>query len=391
MSELEITPYTAAATSIGNAMTIHIRVVNKSHSADFGGGILILNETQYFAQSTCALPPIARDVGNGRGSHADVLLTARCTPGHKSLAQVDGKNSFIVQDNQGNAIRCNSAHFRMPMYSFSADVLNMKPHVQRHGKFINILLFGIAGAGKSTFMNTVLTLLSNEYTVVTKANMGGSGRHVTLCLTAYELTAKADGSKRELRFWDTWGLLANTWQSNDLDLLLKGVFPQNWDMEMTYDQYREVLEQREAVDSQVDRRIHCVLLFVPQQAIENAEHLQVLQEAHERIAKLVPNPLIILTKLDEIDETLRTNASAQNEIVTSSLKAAATKFNVPSNQVFHSVNYVNETEKEFHIEKHLYRILDKARVVAMHNFQSMSQQPINANNNNNDGASKFVF
>jgi hypothetical protein len=84
-----------------------------------------------------------------------------------------------------------------------------------------------------------------------------------------------------------------------------------------------MLEQREAVDSQIDRRIHCVLLFVPQQAMENAEHLQVLQEAHERIAKLVPNPIIVLTKLGrEVDESLRCDAGAQNEVVKSAMQLA---------------------------------------------------------------------
>jgi GTP-binding protein EngB required for normal cell division len=387
MSELEIISYTSPATSIGNNMQMHVRIFNKSRRADFAGGILQLDETQYFAQSTCVVPPIARDSGDGQGSYVDVSFAARCTPGHKTFAQIDGMQSFTLLDCEGNSVHCKTSRFRLPMYSFSGDVLNVRPVVQRSGKFINILLFGIAGAGKSTFMNTVLTLLSDEYTIVTKANMGGAGRHVTLCLTAYELTNKADGSKRELRFWDTWGLLPNTWQSGDLELLLKGVFPQNWDMQMTYDQFRGDLEKREAVETQIDRRIHCVLLFVPQQAMENGEHLQVLQEAHERIAKLVPNPIIVLTKLDEVDESLRRDAGAQNEVVKREMRLAATKFNVPINQVFHSVNYVDETEKEFHIEKHLYRILDKARSIALSNYDTMSRTPANGA----ASATRFIF
>ena len=93
----------------------------------------------------------------------------------------------------------------------------MKPHPNCGSDRLNILLFGLAGATKSSFLNSVFTLLDRDQTqIIHKAISGGSGDHVTVKLERHQL----EGTN--INLWDCWGLTQKTFKGNELDMILDG-------------------------------------------------------------------------------------------------------------------------------------------------------------------------
>jgi predicted GTPase len=128
---------------------------------------------------------------------------------------------------------------------------------------VNILLFGIAGATKSSFVNSILTMLGKEDKIVTVAPVGGTARHQTTKLVRYELDKQLPGL--EVNLFDTWGLTQKTYQENELEFMLDGSLPVNWNMEDNVQYNCQKLRQFE--NTAALRRIHSVIFFIPQAVI----------------------------------------------------------------------------------------------------------------------------
>jgi hypothetical protein len=93
------------------------------------------------------------------------------------------------------------------MVDFVGELANK--HHPTPGQFLNIYVIGAQGSGKGSFINTILTLLSDEDSVVTAgADVGGGADHQTDRLHGFNL-AKMMRSTRLPRFpfriFDTWG------------------------------------------------------------------------------------------------------------------------------------------------------------------------------------------
>merc|ERR1712080_181075 len=91
---------------------------------------------------------------------------------------------------------------------------------------VNILLFGFAGSGKSAFVNTVHTMLSEDpgYIVKYLAPEGNSMGHVTKNLTYYPIP------NLNITLWDSWGLTKETYQNMELEHILSGMCYSGWKM-----------------------------------------------------------------------------------------------------------------------------------------------------------------
>ncbi|XP_062895113.1 uncharacterized protein LOC134341213 [Mobula hypostoma] len=88
------------------------------------------------------------------------------------------------------------------------------------GDCINILLFGMVGAGKSSSINTFLSALDPQGTTITCVPTGMNPRSLTSELRSYKA-----GS---LKFWDSsgWNALENPDQTNQvLQMILEGRVP----------------------------------------------------------------------------------------------------------------------------------------------------------------------
>jgi septin family protein len=130
---------------------------------------------------------------------------------------------------------------------------------------LNILLFGLAGATKSSFVNSIFTMLSKDDRIQSIAAAGGSIKHVTGQLGRYRLGDKHEGLK--LNLWDTWGLTPDTFQEGELEAIIKGELPPGWDKDVSIVEGKELLEK--FADSRGKRAIHAVIFFVPQSVFDD--------------------------------------------------------------------------------------------------------------------------
>jgi predicted GTPase len=87
------------------------------------------------------------------------------------------------------------------------------------GRCLNIYVIGAQGAGKGSFINTILTLLSEGDSVVTEgADVGGGADHQTTQLESFNIKTMMRSTRLPrfpFRIFDTWG----TSDSNLLILL----------------------------------------------------------------------------------------------------------------------------------------------------------------------------
>jgi len=103
--------------------------------------------------------------------------------------------------------------------------LKIFTHPEFERKTINILMVGNKGYGKSTYINTIMSSLSDEEHKVTKT-CAPYGDHCTLETVTYPLQFKYNGSIISvpvLSFTDIWGF--DHWEDDVIDCALKGQIP----------------------------------------------------------------------------------------------------------------------------------------------------------------------
>lgn len=228
----------------------------------------------------------------------------------------------------------------------------------------NVLLFGQAGSGKTSFYNSVLRMLQSQTDgfagVNVEPTLGGQD-HVTLTLKRLE------GSELPLALWDTYGLAHNTWQGSELEYLMNGKLPADWHKD---DDIR--LATTDEVD-EYQNRPHAVLIFVTVGEISDADSA-FMQNLKAQIANIVRqgiNPLLLVTKLDNRDEgkCLKENWLCAPGLKEQVRQTAADVFGLPPGNVYPNMNYLSFDEKNFELDRNLYRIIHRALSMAQQAVQ----------------------
>lgn len=104
-----------------------------------------------------------------------------------------------------------------------------------HLDHVNVLLCGGVGAGKSTLINSLLTIFHN--TVVGVAKRASSTESVTTDVSMYPLEGRRrmgkDAMKTSLRLWDTPGFTygedAATYQHKQMRFMVEGCIPDGFE------------------------------------------------------------------------------------------------------------------------------------------------------------------
>jgi len=185
----------------------------------------------------------------------------RITP-HKSGKE--GKNpslflllpqylAFIIEK-EGDEILFSSDLYELQSQLFIKDLMT-KPVIQHAIPFFNILIFGVAGCGKSSFINSVLTLMSNRRENVVP--VGGDTTHVTQDLSRFQVSQITNFSNFLIHFFDLWGLDKENYTNYQLVELLLGNLPENTGM-------RECVGTKveEGQWSAYQRCVHVLLFFI---------------------------------------------------------------------------------------------------------------------------------
>lgn len=165
----------------------------------------------------------------------------------------------------------------------------------------NILLFGLAGSTKSSFVNSCLSLLSDR--IMNSAAVGGSSTHITQKLLAYNLADLDPAIKCTL--WDTWGLTPTTYQGTELEDILLGKLPSGYSMHKAVSNSSETLVALSDTENFKARRIHSIIFFIPgatvlDPSLHSSAFMQQSIRALNSIIQKGYNPIILLTKVDEL-------------------------------------------------------------------------------------------
>jgi len=233
-------------------------------------------------------------------------------------------------------------------------------HLTSHLKPINILFFGLAGSTKSSFINGVSTLLSDSDEIKNPAAAGGNSKHITTSLVRYKSETYLPESN--IHLWDTWGLTNQTYKGEELGMIINGQVPSNWEMgDVLSAQNGEIQKYKDNANM---RAINAILFFVPQAALGDPSLEPVRKSLQFYFAELVTkyrfNPIVVITRVDEINNQIRSNPNCVYPDLEQLRERAAKLLNIGVRNVFLLINYCTERTKSFEIDRMTFEILNEA-------------------------------
>jgi len=237
---------------------------------------------------------------------------------------------------------------------FAGGVLAMRPQTV-HRKRFRLVLLGPPGCGKSTFMNTVATVLEPKQgqRIVRKVVTLTSGEHVTPGVEQVPLL-------ESLVILDTKGMSKNNWTEQNLRDLVDGVYPDGVSLEEFQKLKPEEYERHKA--SARARVVDCVVCCVPASYVGGSPTVAVEVEYLTKMLYSVRdrNPFVVVTRVDEEHDELQTanlGSAAAAEKVEEVRRTAAGKLGVPYERVLVSVNYTGD-ETSFDVDKRTLNSLE---------------------------------
>ena len=307
---------------------------------------IVVDRNSYARLSMAQVPSISS------GGSVIVSVDVRINRGVFEVTDIP-KSFHILYNGQAYSVD-------IPFFIFTGGLKIFKPPENSCSPNFNILLYGIAGAGKSSFLNSICTLLSPKYNTTAHAASGGSAGHVTRQLTKYPLK---DQFGLNINIWDTWGLTPNSYSQHELDYLLEGALPSGWTMADSAfkERHMSYLLDSQVRETKLSRKIHTVIFFISHSSLYDRETVEIIKENYTYLQSHQLVPILILSKTDEVFEEIRTDPSkTDSPRIKDLVHKAAHLLNIPENRINCGINYTKERKKTFEIDRANYQILYKA-------------------------------
>eukprot|EP00761_Pharyngomonas_kirbyi_P011059 gb/GECH01011083.1/.p1 GENE.gb/GECH01011083.1/~~gb/GECH01011083.1/.p1 ORF type:complete len:636 (+),score=153.14 gb/GECH01011083.1/:1-1908(+) len=263
-----------------------------------------------------------------------------------SFEEFEEKLSLRVKDPKGKQIgKIIELSLRMD------DVI--KPFIQYQSPFgkTNILTFGPAGVGKTSFISGFLSLFSPK--VITNIITASSKDHVTQEILRYDISQILSNCKdintKQVGFnlWDVWGMDLNNWDQETVDKLLGGQLPNKFRMKDV-----DGSESNKEVRGDLFRQMHSVLMFASAQTLHNEGLLNRLKDFASTCLERYLKPILVITQIDNLDNEEQSLKDIQNEF--------ADNTGLSPSDIFLHENYHAHKKKNFSIDKSTFAILLEA-------------------------------
>lgn len=206
---------------------------------------------------------------------------------------------------------------------------------------INFIVIGKVGAGKSSFVNTLMTVLNNTVRICTiQAVYEPIEDSVTKKFSEVNLKTFRDGKK--IRIYDCCGFIKKDQNTlyNDLEKAITGHMKKNYQFQekVEFDEKSEWYRK----DPSISDKMHCVLFVVNADKPEDNFSITTM---HRRVALMNIPTRLILTKIDKLDMC---NSGDLSDIFISKhplekIKEAKQIYNFRDCQIHPIANYVEGT------------------------------------------------
>lgn len=166
-------------------------------------------------------------------------------------------------------------------------------------KSINIMVMGKIGTGKSSFINTLFTVLRNNGQLSTIASPHGINVPTTT-KRFHEVTLKTFEDGKKIRIYDCRGVHCYDWAGenykDDLIKTVDGCTRKNY-------QFQEYCIQKDSVffnpNPTISDKMHCVLYVTDSNQVQ--DYSSVLKQVKEHVVKNEIPLRVILTKVDQLN------------------------------------------------------------------------------------------
>eukprot|EP01126_Amoeba_proteus_P010974 TRINITY_DN1434_c0_g2_i29.p1 TRINITY_DN1434_c0_g2~~TRINITY_DN1434_c0_g2_i29.p1 ORF type:complete len:472 (-),score=77.34 TRINITY_DN1434_c0_g2_i29:274-1689(-) len=329
---------TGKQTMLGSPLELTVEILNTGSQIIPEKSYLVISGNSAFHKSVTILDSI---IPVGEKKIVAVILR----PANAGLEYLEENLFFSVFDSERKKISSSQESASLSINMFIGDLIAWKPincqNFTDLPNFANMLCYGRAGSGKTSFVNTVISALSAED--VSPGKVGGSTNHVTTAYSAYRFS-RLSSYDIPIAFWDCWGTEDNC-DLKELEYMLEGQVTEGTSMGT---QEKPLIHSQESTD-----RITCVLLFIPQGSvlydaadIENLANLCSLATKYNRM------PIVIVSKIDEEpDEQVRAQMVQKIHGATA----------LPINRIFLFSQYpsgsTKNAQKHFEVDKLAYRIV----------------------------------
>eukprot|EP00475_Leptophrys_vorax_P021741 TRINITY_DN2952_c0_g1_i3.p1 TRINITY_DN2952_c0_g1~~TRINITY_DN2952_c0_g1_i3.p1 ORF type:complete len:304 (+),score=69.14 TRINITY_DN2952_c0_g1_i3:126-914(+) len=220
---------------------------------------------------------------------------------------------------------------------FLAELLQFFKDLKRP---VHIVTFGPFGAGKSAFINTGVTALSQGKKIVKPAISFASSEHVTKCVKYYP--------SGNVVFVDVPGYSEDNYRHNQFEKILEGVLTHGMGIPQTPVSYKKKAGDAPAVP------IDAVILVVD--GVDIVGNNAVIQRLNEIITLLMDRglvPMIALNKMDKVHLGSKAELGKfyRDVAVRKRILQVSEETGLPINQIFPVKSYHREFNRRADIEK----------------------------------------
>jgi len=244
------------------------------------------------------------------------------------------------------------------MYASVIDGINGKMIYQQVTfEKINILFYGWVGAGKSSNLNTVASLMDPLSGQVKHglAKVVGGVSHATTKVQHYQI-----GTSPKICIIDSPGLEKGTYNTKELELILKGGIGD--DTELVNKKQGESKEiDNYQLESAHHDLIHVVVIYMPIDLMSDENAMDMVKKQLDVCAKMDYNPIIMLCKVDETEPAMRANPLGFDEYeeLVSAREELADTLGYPKARILYTVPYTDEQERTWDIDALAYKNMER--------------------------------
>jgi len=323
----------------GKPLLLELTIMNNGSLSIPKGTILSFIGDEYFKRVEYEVPPIAKSVRT--------KMTVSVPAHSKNPLDIPNYLITTVESPGIDLVYTNDA-FQLCSDIFIKDLISISPPLSKIPYF-NILIFGVAGCGKSSFINSVLTVFSPITQHVVP--VGGSSQHVTKELSRFSVSQVPGLENIRINFFDLWGMDENNYTDIKLQDFIRGNIPKDVTSSECLGEKKEV-----GIWNAFERRIHSVLFFILPAVIDNSKICESVSK-NINICKFKCRmfPLVIIPRSRSIGD--------ENEQMEHKQRLAQ-KFNLPAHFLYMFENYTDEKEKAMDIDRKtlniMYQVLSDA-------------------------------